>query len=204
MVRSGRIGKVHTVRIGLPSDPSGGSIEVIPVPSNLNYDMWLGSTPLAPYTVDRVHSQGATVKERYAQRPGWLRMEEYYLGMITVWGSHHVDIAHWGIGTEHTGPTSIEAKAASALQAITRTFSKPRLARTTCVCTKGSLPLAPDPTAARNEACLCAVTATAGSPLDLTGNRRRLLERATLALGRLDSVSTLLSPIPALRIDHPD
>lgn len=34
-------------------------------------------------------------------------------------------------------------------------------------------------------------------PLDLSGNRQRLLERATLALGRLDSVSTLL-PDPQL------
>jgi len=111
MVRSGRIGKLHTVKIGLPSDPAGGSTEEIPVPPNLNYDMWLGCTPNAPYTVDRVHSQGATVKERYAQRPGWLRMEEYCLGMITGWGSHHVDIGHWGMDTELTGPISIEAKA---------------------------------------------------------------------------------------------
>ena len=34
-------------------------------------------------------------------------------------------------------------------------------------------------------------------PLDLSGNRQRLLERATLALGRLGSVSTLL-PDPQL------
>ena len=111
MVRSGRIGKLQTVRIGLPSDPAGGSTQEIPVPKNLNYAMWLGSTPLAPYTVDRVHSQGATPKERYAQRPGWLRIEDYCLGMITGWGSHHVDIAHWGMNTELTGPIAIEAKA---------------------------------------------------------------------------------------------
>jgi hypothetical protein len=111
MVRNGRIGKLHTVRIGLPSDPSGGSTEVVPVPENLNYDMWLGSTPLAPYTVDRVHPQGATINERYGPRPGWLRLEEYCLGMITGWGSHHVDIGHWGMDTELTGPIAIEAKA---------------------------------------------------------------------------------------------
>jgi hypothetical protein len=111
MVRNGRIGKLHTVRIGLPSDPSGGSTEEIPVPPNLNYAMWLGSTPLAPYTKDRVHSQGKDGKPSFAQRPGWLRIEDYCLGMITGWGSHHVDIAHWGMDTEHTGPISIEGKA---------------------------------------------------------------------------------------------
>jgi myo-inositol 2-dehydrogenase/D-chiro-inositol 1-dehydrogenase len=111
MVRNGRIGKLHTVRIGLPSDPSGGSTNAIPVPANLNYAMWLGSTPDVPYTSDRVHPQGADLKTRYGERPGWLRIEEYCLGMITGWGSHHVDIAHWGMDTELTGPVSIEGKA---------------------------------------------------------------------------------------------
>jgi myo-inositol 2-dehydrogenase/D-chiro-inositol 1-dehydrogenase len=111
MVRSGRIGKLQTVKIGLPSDPAGGSTKEVPVPANLNYEMWLGSTPLAPYTVDRVHPQADNIKDRYGPRPGWLRMEEYCLGMITGWGSHHVDIAHWGMGTELTGPIAIEAKA---------------------------------------------------------------------------------------------
>lgn len=111
MVRSGRIGKLHTVRIGLPSDPSGGSVEEIPVPPNFNYAMWLGSTPVAPYTVDRTHAQGPDLKSRYRARPGWLRIEDYCLGMITGWGSHHVDIAHWGMDTELTGPISIEGKA---------------------------------------------------------------------------------------------
>lgn len=111
MVRSGRIGTLQTVKIGLPSDPSGGSTQEVPVPPNLNYDMWLGCTPKAPYTVDRVHPQADNVKDRYGPRPGWLRMEEYCLGMITGWGSHHVDIAHWGMNTELTGPIAIEAKA---------------------------------------------------------------------------------------------
>ena len=111
MVRSGRIGKVHTVKIGLPSDPSGGSTDAIPVPANLNYDMWLGCTPQVPYTADRVHSQNADPVKRYGDRPGWLRIEDYCLGMITGWGSHHVDIAHWGMDTELTGPVSIEGRA---------------------------------------------------------------------------------------------
>jgi hypothetical protein len=29
----------------------------MPVPKNLNYDMWLASTPEVYYTVDRVHPQ---------------------------------------------------------------------------------------------------------------------------------------------------
>lgn len=111
MVRSGRIGKLHTVQIGLPTDPSGGRTEEMPVPANLNYDMWLGATPLAPYNEDRVHSQNPDYKKRYGDRPGWLRIDSYCLGMITGWGSHHVDIAHWGMDTELTGPIALEAKA---------------------------------------------------------------------------------------------
>ena len=45
LVRNGRIGKLHTVKIGLPGDPSGPEAPEMPIPSNLNYDMWLGSTP---------------------------------------------------------------------------------------------------------------------------------------------------------------
>jgi len=111
LVRNGRIGKLHTVKVGLPTDPSGGKTQEMPVPSNLNYDAWLGCTPLAPYTEDRVHSQNPDPKKRYGDRPGWLRIDSYCLGMITGWGAHHVDIGHWGMDTELTGPISIEGKA---------------------------------------------------------------------------------------------
>ena len=105
LVRNGRIGKLHTVKIGLPSDPSGAVEPEMPVPPNLNYDMWLGPTPQVPYTEKRVHPQNDY------SRPGWLRIDSHCLGMITGWGSHHVDIAHWGMDTEHTGPLEIEGRA---------------------------------------------------------------------------------------------
>ncbi len=111
LVPRGSIGKLHTVRIGLPTDPSGGSTAEMPVPTNLNYDLWLGCTPVAPYTEDRVHSQNPDARRRYGDRPGWLRIESYCLGMITGWGSHHGDIGPWGMNTELTGPISIEGKA---------------------------------------------------------------------------------------------
>ena len=106
LVRNGRIGKLHTVRIGLPSDPAGGNTTEMPVPENLNYDMWLGSTPFVYYTIDRVHSQ-----TDFNSRGGWLRLEQFGAGMITGWGVHHIDIAHWGMNTELTGPIEVEATA---------------------------------------------------------------------------------------------
>ncbi len=103
LVRNGRIGQLHTVKIGLPGDPSGPVVAEMQVPKNLNYDMWLGSTPEAFYTETRVHPQGDF------SRPGWLRCEQFGAGMITGWGQHHIDSAHWGMDTEFTGPVEIEA-----------------------------------------------------------------------------------------------
>jgi len=105
LVRNGRIGKLHTVKVGLPGDPSGPEAPEMPVPENLNYNMWLGSTPEVPYTEIGVHPQ-----EGYG-RPGWLRIEQYGAGMITGWGQHHFDSAAWGMDTEYTGPVSVHAVA---------------------------------------------------------------------------------------------
>lgn len=110
LVRNGRIGKVQEVFVGLPTDPSGGNPAPTPVPSNLNYDAWLGATPVAPYCEDRVHPQSPDIRKRY-ERPGWLRLEQFGAGMITGWGAHHIDTAHLAMGLEHSGPTEIVADA---------------------------------------------------------------------------------------------
>ncbi len=101
LVRNGRIGDLQTVEVGLPGDPSGDDEPVMPVPDGLDYDRWLGSTPVVPYTEKRVHPRVGY------DRPGWLRCEQFGAGMITGWGAHHIDSAHWGMGTEHTGPLEI-------------------------------------------------------------------------------------------------
>jgi len=105
LVRNGRIGDIKTIEIGLPGDPGGPEESEMPIPSNLNYDMWLGSTPMVYYTERRVHPQ------KDFSRPGWLRCEQFGAGMITGWGAHHVDTAHWGMDTEYTGPIEVEASA---------------------------------------------------------------------------------------------
>ncbi len=101
LVRNGRIGEIKHVEIGLPGDPSGPDAAPMPIPSNLNYDAWLGSTPEVYYTEIRVHPQDGF------SRPGWLRCEQFGAGMITGWGAHHVDTAHWGMNTEYTGPVEV-------------------------------------------------------------------------------------------------
>ena len=101
LVRNGRIGDVVHVEVGLPGDPAGPDAPEMPVPPNFNYDAWLGTTPAVYYTEMRVHPQ------KGFDRPGWLRCEQFGAGMITGWGAHHIDTAHWGMNTELTGPVEI-------------------------------------------------------------------------------------------------
>ena len=101
LVRNGRIGELKTIYVGLPGDPPGGNKTEMPVPKNMNYDMWLASTLEVYYTEERVHPQVG-----YG-RPGWLRCEQFGAGMITGWGAHHIDSAHWGMGMERSGPVEI-------------------------------------------------------------------------------------------------
>ena len=98
LVRNGRIGKVHTVKVGLPyGGSSSKTIASSPaaVPAGFDYETWLGPAPWAPYRPERC--------------PGnfrWVR--DYSGGQITDWAGHHCDIAQWGMGTELTSPVEIK------------------------------------------------------------------------------------------------
>ncbi|MCK4887242.1 MAG: Gfo/Idh/MocA family oxidoreductase [Planctomycetes bacterium] len=97
LVRNGRIGKVHTVYVGLPWGNGKADIkDKMPsaVPQGFDYDRWLGPAPSAPYCVGRCHG-----------RFRWNL--DYSGGQLTDWAGHHVDIANWGMDTEMTSPTQI-------------------------------------------------------------------------------------------------
>ena len=107
LVRNGRVGKLHTVKIGVGLDqPSGKKPAPMPVPPTLDYERLLGPAPEQPYMEGRVHPQ-----DSFTGRPGWITTEDFGLGMITNWGAHHMDIAHWAMGQELGGPTTIDAHA---------------------------------------------------------------------------------------------
>jgi len=100
LVRNGRIGKLQTVRCGLPGGTpdfgkTGYLTNPLPVPKGFNYDMWLGPAPEAPYCPARTH-----VNFRWVL--------DYSGGQVTDWGGHHPDIAQWGMNTEYTGPVKIQ------------------------------------------------------------------------------------------------
>ena len=124
IVRSGLIGKVTHVEVGLPSghhDFAGtapellaklqalnvtnlatvtpGSdawkIAVTDAPAELDFQTWLGAAKLEPYIKQRIH-----MNWRWNYNTGG--------GQLLDWVGHHVDIAHWGLGFDNDGPLEIE------------------------------------------------------------------------------------------------
>jgi len=99
LVRSGRLGKIKTVRVGIAKvNFAGPPVPDGEPPEELDYDFWLGPAPKRPYNKLRVH---------YNFRFFW----DYSGGQMTNWGAHHLDIMQWGLGMDESGPVSAEAKA---------------------------------------------------------------------------------------------
>ncbi len=96
LVRNGRIGKLQKIEVILPKQPTKpGDPTPQPVPPELDYDLWLGPAPYAPYTRDRVHFNFRWI---------W----DYSGGIICDWGAHLFDTAQWANDTERSGPVEIE------------------------------------------------------------------------------------------------
>ncbi len=101
LVRNGRIGKVKRVEVGLPSghyDFAGtfGQEALVAPPPNLDYEFWVGPAPFWPYCKARVHMN-------------WRWNMDFGGGQLMDWVGHHLDIAHWGMGWDETGPVEMEA-----------------------------------------------------------------------------------------------
>ena len=107
LVRNGRIGKLQSIVVGVPHDFPYPNQPTGPVPDYLDYDLWLGPAPWAPYSYQRCRPWSK--KESYSI---WYHISDYCLGGIGgYWGIHHLDIAQWGHGTDHTGPVEVEGTA---------------------------------------------------------------------------------------------
>lgn len=104
LVRNGRIGKLERIDISFPLDPAPVPTQTdMPIPKELNYDLWLGPMPYVPYTEMRVHTP-----ENLTKRPNWMRVDTYAQGMIANWGAHYFDLAQWANDTEYSGPVEVE------------------------------------------------------------------------------------------------
>lgn len=69
-----------------------------PVPTELDYDMWLGPAPFKPYNEDRVHGRF---------RGYW----DYDGGGLGDMGQHYLDPPQYLLGKDETSPVEIEAEA---------------------------------------------------------------------------------------------
>lgn len=103
LVRNGKIGRLQRIITMTPKDPTLAAQPTMPVPEELDYEMWQGPAPSRPYTVQRVHP-----RHEAKGRPGWLCIRDYADGMMANWGAHLNDIALWAADLDHTGPVEIE------------------------------------------------------------------------------------------------
>ena len=105
LVRTGKIGQLKTIRMSVPIYPVPAPHEApMPVPADLDYEMWQGPAQRQPYTEDRVHPSGKF------GRPGWYSNRLYCDGMICNWGHHPADLVQWANDTERTGPVEVEGR----------------------------------------------------------------------------------------------
>jgi myo-inositol 2-dehydrogenase/D-chiro-inositol 1-dehydrogenase len=107
LVRNDRIGTLQRVEVGIGPGFKTPEIKetlykidpqpVMPVPEGFDYEMWLGPAPWASYTKKRCHWNFR-----------WIL--DYSGGQVTDWGAHHIDIAHWGMDCDDTGPVEVHGK----------------------------------------------------------------------------------------------
>ena len=117
LVRNGRIGKLHTIRVNMPNSDSH-HLEILksnypqptmPVPDGFDYDMWLGHTPWVEYTQKRCHFW-------------WRFILDYGGGEMTDRGAHIIDIGQLGNNTDDTGPIEISGSGKAPDKGIYDTF----------------------------------------------------------------------------------
>ena len=96
LVRNGRIGELKTVKVAIYARPgSDKPWRPRPAPAELDYEMWLGPAPWAPYHPYRCHYRFRFISD-------------YSGGDMTNWGAHHLDIAQWAVGADDSGPVEVE------------------------------------------------------------------------------------------------
>jgi len=88
LIRRGAIGTVDKVHVWCSRTPEGGSYlpAVEPVPSNINWDLWLGPAPFHPFNPGYLGSCLA-----------WNRFWDFGSGQIGDMGSHMMDMAYWAL-----------------------------------------------------------------------------------------------------------
>lgn len=95
LIRGGTLGAISQVRVWDVENqsPGIGSPSDEPPPSELDWDFWLGPSPVVPYN-----------RNRYDHEYWFF---DYGGGWQVAWGVHHFDIVHWAMGV--TAPVAAMA-----------------------------------------------------------------------------------------------
>ena len=109
LVRNGMIGRLQTILVGVPGSWTFPKQPTEPVPKELDYDLWLGPAPLAPYCYQRCRPW--TEGQGRGGYSIWYCISDYCMGMIGNWGVHYLDVAQWGNASDLSGPAEVEGTA---------------------------------------------------------------------------------------------
>jgi len=96
LLRGGAVGKIKSIEVDAPNGHGGGSMVEAPVPADLDFEMWTGPAPSAPYTVDRCKPDATYM------------VYDYSIGYLGGWGAHPLDIMVWGSDADLSGPIVVE------------------------------------------------------------------------------------------------
>jgi predicted dehydrogenase len=100
-VRSGRIGKVKTVRVGVGAAAKPCDLAEEPTPKGIDWNLWNGPSP------ERGFSHVLCPLDVHNHFPQFRLYREYACGMLADMGAHHFDIAQWALNKDGTGPVEI-------------------------------------------------------------------------------------------------
>jgi predicted dehydrogenase len=100
-VRSGRIGRVRTVRVGVGGPPRPCDLPAERIPEGVDWELWNGPSPARGFN----HELCPLGIHRHF--PRWRDFREYAGGGLADMGAHHFDIAQWALDMDNSGPTRI-------------------------------------------------------------------------------------------------
>lgn len=112
IVAEGRIGKIKKITCAIGGAPKCDAIPVAEVPSELDWDRWLGPAPKVDYR-NRPNENNKKKRGNTNCHYEFRWWYEYSGGKLTDWGAHHVDIANWALKANGNtdGPVSISGSA---------------------------------------------------------------------------------------------
>jgi predicted dehydrogenase len=113
LVQAGRLGRIKRVQAAIGGAPISPAIPSVAPPKELNWDRWLGPTPVTQYRLTSVKDMKGRDQFLTNCHGDFRWWYEHSGGKLTDWGAHHVDIAMWALESngQTEGPVSIGGEA---------------------------------------------------------------------------------------------